>query len=390
MEKIHLNYNLFSKKKKMKKIILINQSTGYLMVDIANAYAKTYNDVTLITGQVLTLERPLDSKVKITKIITYNKKNSFTRIFTWIWGTLQILGKLIFKNREGKILFVTNPPLSYLLALFLNRIYSVLVYDIYPDALKNISISERNILYRLWGKLNKSVFRKAEQIYTLSEGMALKLSQYVKREAITVIYNWSGSENIKPIPKNENIFIKSQKIEDMFIILYSGNMGYTHNIEVIMDIAKFLKNERDLIFLFIGDGKKKEKLIKVAKDENLNNCRFLEWQDSEMLPFSLAAADLGVVTLNEETAFLSVPSKTYNLMAAGVALLSISPKNSALSELIDRHTNGRNFTANQVSEICDFILYCKNHKNELKKLSYNSFIASKNYTFKNASHYVNV
>lgn len=375
-------------KNNMRKITLINQSTGFLMIDIANAYAEIYEEVTLITGKVEILERSLNSKIRISKIMSYDRKNSFTRFSSWIWGTLQIFIKLAFKYRKEEILFVTNPPLAYLCASFLKREYSILIYDIYPDALKNIGITENNIIYKIWRNLNKSIFRKAKEIFTLSEGMASKLSQYVKEEDITVIYNWSGSENIKLIPKNENLFIKSQKIEDKFIILYSGNMGYTHNIEVIIDIAKSLKNERDLVFLFIGDGKKKNELIKTAKDENLNNCLFLDWQDSKTLPYSLAAADLGVVTLNEETAFLSVPSKTYNLMAAGVALLSISPQKSALSELIKKHSNGCNFTSNQVSEICEFIMYCKNNKEELNKLSYNSLIASKNYTFKNASLYV--
>lgn len=360
------------------------------MVDIANAYAEIYEEVTLITGKIEILENPLNPKIKISKIITYNRKSNFARFFSWVWGSLQILSKLIFKYREGEILFVTNPPLAYLSALFLNREYSILIYDIYPDALKNVGITEKNIIYKIWKRLNKRIFQKAKKIYTVSEGMALKLTQYVKEEAITVIHNWSGSENIKPIPKNENTFIRNQNIEDKFIILYSGNMGFTHNVEVIMEVAKSLKDERDIIFLFIGDGKKKDDLIKIATDENLNNCRFLDWQNPETLPFSLAAADIGIVTLNEETAFLSVPSKTYNLMAAGITLLSISPEKSVLSELIEKHSNGRNFTANQISEICKFILYCKNHKDELKKLSYNSFIASKNYTFKNASLYVRV
>lgn len=372
----------------MRKVVLINQSSGYLMVDIANAYAEIYEEVTLITGRIQILERPLNSRIKVSKIIVYNKRNSLTRIFTWVWGTVQIFLKLLFKYQKGEILFVTNPPLSYLSALFLHRKYAVLIYDIYPDALKNIGVGEKNIIYKIWVKLNKIIFSKATKIYTLSEGMALKLSQYVNIDSITIIHNWSGSESIKPIPKQENNFIKEHHIEGKFIVLYSGNMGYTHNVEVLTEVAKLLKKEQDIIFVFIGEGKKKEELIKTAKDENLSNCRFLEWQSSEMFPFSLAAADLGAITLNEDTAFLSVPSKTYNLMAAGISLLSISPENSALSDLINKHANGRNFSVDQVTEISEFILYCKDNKDVLKKMSCNSLIASKEYTFENASLYV--
>jgi glycosyltransferase involved in cell wall biosynthesis len=372
----------------MKEIVLINQSSGFLMVDIANAYATKYEKVVLITGKIQILERPLDKNIEISKIVSYNKKNSFSRIYSWIWGTIQIFWKLLIKYRKGDILFVTNPPLSYVSALFLNRVYSVLIYDIYPDALKNIGISENHLIYKTWVLLNKRIYKRAKKIYTLSEGMATKLSQYVHKDSITVIPNWSGSEKIRPIPKNKNIFIKNKNIENKFIVLYSGNMGYTHNVDVLVDVAKSLINEKNIIFLFIGDGKMKNELISKVKAENLNNCLFFGWQNPDMLPFSLAAADLGVVTLNEETAYLSVPSKTYNLMAAGVALLSISPENSALSDLIKSHQNGRNFSADQVSEISNFILYCRDNRDVLKKMSKKSFEASKNYTFKNASFYV--
>ena len=114
----------------------------------------------------------------------------------------------------------------------------------------------------------------------------------------------------------------------------------------------------------------------------------MTWQSPDILPYSLSAADLGVVTLNDTTAQLSVPSKTYNLMAAGVALLSIAPETSALAQLIQDHKNGRNFNAGQTMEIVDFILQCRNNRKELSVMSENSLKASKNYTYYNAELYL--
>ena len=57
-----------------KRLVIINQSTGFLMIDVANAYLKKYNEVVLITGRVSKLERELDSNIEIDKIIPYNKR----------------------------------------------------------------------------------------------------------------------------------------------------------------------------------------------------------------------------------------------------------------------------------------------------------------------------
>ena len=372
----------------MKKVVLVNQSSGYLMVDIVNAYAKHYDEVVLLAGSIKVLERPLNEKVRVRHIMSYYRNSSMSRILSWLWGSIQVFFLLLFKYRKFETIFVTNPPFAYLTGLILKRNFSVIVYDTYPDALKNIGISENNPIYTAWEGMNRMIFGKAKNIFTLSESMALQLSEYVPKERITVIPNWSGSTKFGPVSREENPFIADNKLERKFVVLYSGNIGYTHNVEVLTEVAEKLKEETDICFLFIGEGRKKEELVKIAKQKNLDNCRFMTWQSPDILPFSLSAADLGVVTLNDTTAQLSVPSKTYNLMAAGVALLSISPETSELAQLIQDHKNGRNFNAGQTMEIVDFILQCRNNRKELSVMSENSLKASKKYTYSNAELYL--
>ena len=66
----------------MKKIVLVNQSTGYLMIDIVNAYAEKYSDVVLLAGSFDTLGRTLNNSVKIHKIVTYVRTSFFLLLFT--------------------------------------------------------------------------------------------------------------------------------------------------------------------------------------------------------------------------------------------------------------------------------------------------------------------
>jgi glycosyltransferase involved in cell wall biosynthesis len=372
----------------MKKVVLINQSSGYLMVDIVNAFEKQYDEVVFMFGSIEVLDINLNEKVRLSKLISYQRNSKISRAFTWIWATTQILFRLLFVYRKHEIVYVTNPPMSYLVSLFINRPFSIIVFDIYPDVLRNIGIKETNILYKLWANWNRKLFSRSKRVFTLSEGMKRCLTNYVSEDKIKVIPNWSHSNLFFPVPKTENLFIKEQKLRDKFIVLYSGNIGYTHNVEVIIEAANRLSKDEDIEFLIIGEGGTKQKLQKMATEYGLNNCSFLTWQSKEVLPFSLAAADLAVITLNDETALSSVPSKTYHLLAVGAPLLCIAPKESELNNLVLKHQNGICFEKDQLSDIVNYIRKLKGTLSQRQILSDNSRKASGYYTEQNALKYI--
>ena len=218
--------------------------------------------------------------------------------------------------------------------------------------------------------------------------MANCLAAYVERKKITVVPNWSSKECFAPIEKKENPFVKEQGLEDKFTVMYSGNMGFTHNVETIVEVANRLKDNTQIHFLLIGDGKKKLELIEKTKVYGLNNCTFLDWQPADVLPYSLASADLGVITLNQETALVSVPSKTYNLLAVGAPLLCIAPENSEIASMVSHNENGACFLPEQVNEIANFIEELASDEVKRKRMVNNSLKASKLYTFANAKKYV--
>ena len=372
----------------MNKIIIINQSTGYLTIDTANAYATKYDEVVLIAGSVADSECKLNENIKVHRICAYNKSSAIKRLATWLFSTIQILLLLLFKYQEHEIVYVTNPPMSYFCSSLIRRSFSIIIYDTYPNALCNIGIKQGHFIYELWSKLNRKLFKKAKNIFTLSDGMAMQLTKYVERNKIKVVPLWPSSENFKPIDKTQNDFVKSNGLENKFVVMYSGNMGYTHNIDVLIDVASKLNHENNIHFLFVGDGKKKEKMINDVKCKNLNNCTFMDYQPFEILPYSLAAADIAVVSLNEETALTSVPSKTFNLIAVGAPLLCIAPNDSEISYMVNKYKNGIVCNAVDINEITSFILKLYRNADIKNNMSANSLKASKDFTKDNAMMYI--
>ncbi len=372
----------------MKKVVLVNQSSGYLMIDITNAYAEVYDEVVLLAGSIKVTERTLNEKIKVKHLAEYNRSSSVKRLLTWGWASLQIFNKLMFKYRKHEVVYVTNPPMAYLSSLLLKNPFSIIVYDTYPDALKNVGIGKGNFIYKWWCKQNKKLFAKAKKIVTLSDGMADCLASYVERDKITVVPNWASKASFGPVDKSENPFVMEHGLENKFTVMYSGNMGFTHNVEAIIEVAKKLADDERIHFMLIGDGKKKPELQEMSRNFGLKNCTFLDWQPADMLQYSLACADLGVITLNDEMAKVSVPSKTYNLLAVGAPLLCIVPEDSELASMVAKYQNGVCFKPDQIKEIATFIEELASDKEKMETMVNHSLSASKNYTYENAKLYV--
>ena len=374
----------------MKKIVFVNQSSGYLLTDILNVYAEKYDEVVQIYGTIKENERQLNPKIKLDKICAYDRSSAIKRILTWAKATWQIYRKLKRDYRDYEIVYVTNPPMAYLCSLRLKNPFSVIVFDTYPDALSNIGIRKGNPLFNMWAGWNRKLFLKAKNVFTLSEGMADRLGSYMDRSKITVVPCWSANSTFAPMAKEENPFVKEHGLKGKFVVMYSGNMGVTHNVQLLVECAKRLKEVTGIHFMLIGGGTKKSELEATVKAEGLPNCTFLDWLPAEQLPYSLAAADLGVISLTDETALVSVPSKTFNLLAVGCPLMCIVPQRSEIARMVDKYENGKCFEVNEVNRMVDYIRQLSTDCSLKRKLSVKSFAAAKDFTLENAKMYLRV
>jgi len=366
-----------------KEIVYINQNSGYLMIDIINAKDNSFKK-SIITGKIIPRNKQLATDVTINKIISYDRSSSIKRIFTWTWGFFQILFLVKFKYKKAELFIVTNPPFATFLPLFCKNKFSLLVYDIYPDAFVQYGIlNKQSNLIKYWENANKKMYPKAQHIYTLSYGMKNLLSNYVNEAKISVVPIWTDNAFLKPIPKEENEFIKQNKLENKFIVMYSGNLGFSHDVEIIPEIAKIITIP-EIEFLIIGGGDKKTLIEQKIKEYQLTNCKLLPWQETKMLPFSLASADLSIVTLGNEASLLSVPSKTFNIMSVGTPLLCIASQKSELAQLVNSNKVGKIFDANQLREINDFILELYKNNDLLEEYKNNSLLTSKLFGPENA------
>jgi glycosyltransferase involved in cell wall biosynthesis len=374
-----------------KKYIYIVQVTRQLSIDILNEFSKQGAEIHLITGIIESNYEALDPKIKVTTFIKHNSTSTLKRLFTWSIFTVFSFFQVLFASKKNELILVTTPPFIIFIGLFFKKIrkqkYHLIIWDLYPDVLINFgTLKESSLIIRAWKKLNTNCFSNASTIFTLGKHLADAIGKYTAQRT-TIIPNWVNSDFLKPLPKSQNPFAIQYNLLDKLVVMYSGNLGMTHDIESIVETAEMLKEHTDIHFIIIGDGVKKVKIDKIVKEKNLKNILLLPYQEKEVLPYSLASADIGIVTLSQGAETISVPSKTYYMMAAGSAILALSSVESELGILIKKYNCGRVFDKPDIQAIAEFILYLSKNQDELSTFKENSRKASFNYTPQNAKLY---
>lgn len=374
-----------------KKYIYIVQVTRQLSIDILNNFSKQGAEITLITGIVESNYQVLDANIKVKYLNKYNNTSGFKRLFTWSLFTIRSFFYVLFKSKNHELILVTTPPFIVFLGLFFKRMrnqnYHLVIWDLYPDVLVNFGVlKETSFIIKRWKKLNEACFKRATNVFTLGQHLSDAIKQYTN-ESPVIIQNWTNTDFIKPISKNENSFAIQHQLTEKFVVMYSGNLGITHDIESILLTAEILKENTAIQFVIIGDGAKREKTSNFVKEKKLTNVLLLPYQGKETLPYSLASADIGVVTLSQGAENISVPSKTYYMLAAGTAILALASCNSELGLLIDKYSCGKVFEHPKPEAIANYILHLMKNKEELITLKENSRIASFDYSPQNAKLY---
>ncbi|MEH2307077.1 glycosyltransferase family 4 protein [Nostoc sp.] len=278
--------------------------------------------------------------------------------------TLRATLYLLRGSRRNNVLLLTTAPpflpvIGYLAYILFKLPYVCVLYDLYPDiAIALGVISKNNWLVQLWRAINKQIWLKAKGIIVLSPAMKQQVVAHCPQVAdkVSVIHSWANPEAIVPIAKKENWFAWKYNLVNKFTVLYSGNMGRCHDIDTMLEAAKQLQDE-PIQFICIGGGAKRQELIMEVERLGLTNFTFLPYQDKQVLPYSLTACDLSIVSVDAATEGLVVPSKLYSALASGRPIAVICSQTSYLRQLVADASCGSTFDNGDGQGLAQFIRF---------------------------------
>ncbi len=271
--------------------------------------------------------------------------------------------KLMGRRRPSVVLVDSTSPFLLVVAWLLRQIrrvhYVFLVHDVYPEIAIQLGIIERRSLAaRIWRQAYKLVYGSAARIIVLGPRMrevvrpSLAPDSYDK---CVVIPNWADGDAIVPRPKEENPFRRELGLVDTMVVLYSGNMGPAHDMETVLEAAERLQNLPDLRFLFIGHGGSRDWVSSAIDQRKLTNVMMLPYQPQVKLPYSLTCGDISLVTQKRGMEGLSVPSKIYSSLAAGLAIIAVVGEGSEIGEIVEEHRCGYRVAQGDVGGLAEAI-----------------------------------
>jgi glycosyltransferase involved in cell wall biosynthesis len=370
--------------KEITKILFLNQMAGPLFRELAEDLADSFSGVSVLkTGHPDTIAiGSFSKKLLIEAYPGYNRKTYLSRVISWLKYTFLVSIAMFRLDNNTAIFIVSNPPLLGPAAWLVNKLkgvpYIILVYDMHPDTMVSFGLlRESSITVRIWRWVNIKVWNNAEGVYTLGPVMSEKLSaqfnvKNTRLNHVEVIPPWADTDKIKPIKKYDNPLLDKFGQRDKVTILYSGNMGISHDIDSILQAAKISRNNEKISFLLIGEGEKWQDALDFKIRHKLNNLHVMPFQSEDMLPFTMSLADIAIVALDSGAEGLMIPSKMFYYMAAGAAVVGISNGRNDVSEIIDKSNCGISVPPRDPDNLAKVIADLANNVDQLDAFKNNS------------------
>jgi len=214
--------------------------------------------------------------------------------------------------------------------------------DLYPEVALGLGLKALQPLAPLLAAARNASLRFATFNVAIGERMSDRLKQCgAPPEQIRIISNWCDDEAIRPLPRQDNPLREAWGLQEKFVVGYSGNLGRAHEYATLLGAAEQLRDEQNIIFLFIGGGHLTSNLRDEIERRGLTSTfQFRPYQDAGLLPQSLSAPDVHWISLRPEMEGLIVPSKFYGIAAAGRPTIAVCDPAGEIATLVKRHDCG--------------------------------------------------
>jgi len=373
------------------RLVILNQffypdhsATSQLMTELAESLVERGVEVTALAGRgrysggEKLARREVYKGVRIERAwaTSFGKGSLSGRISDYLSFYIGATWALLRLQRHDVVMALTTPPLIGLVALVIGRLRRMrvvmLVQDVYPDiAVALGALPPHSLITKTIGWISNQTLKRSDRIVVLSESMCKRLTVKVgddRASKIDIIHNWADGDDIRPLSRSDNPFIDKHDLADSFVVLFSGNFGRVNEFKTVLEAARILRDRKDVVFLFVGGGAKQSELEEFRQTHSLSNVRMLPYEPRQSLRYSLAAGEALLVTLAEGLAGLSVPSKTYAIMAAGRPLLFVGDRNSDVIKIIEEYSCGAIIESGDATRLAEVVVAWASNKSEVKKL----------------------
>lgn len=363
-------------------------STGYYLTKIAEGLAEDFK-VGVLCGQpnysargTRAPRRELHKNVEIYRSFgtTLDKNVILFRLVNMLTLSISIFFLALFKFRRNEdVMVVTTPPslpfITAAAALIRGAKYTLLIHDNYPEILIAAGKTEPDsFLVKILNYANAWLYRRARKIIVVGRDMKELLEAKLEKAGIdgkipvVTIPNWAELEQVEPATRTGNPLLEELGISDKFVFLYAGNMGYPNDVESFVFCAEKLRKDERFHFIFLGAGVKRKWLETEISEKKLENISLLTPKPRSEQKIFLNACDVALVSLVRQMWGVSMPSRTYNILAAGKPILALTEEKSEIARVIEDDQIGWSAPPNNENKLLEIIYEVYNNRENLEEM----------------------
>jgi colanic acid biosynthesis glycosyl transferase WcaI len=349
-------------------------ATGQLLTELAEDLTATHGwAVCVVAGRPLHAAKPAERRwrpvtrehqhgVEVLRVAgtTFAPRRFAGRVANYLTYFVSACLAGLLSVRAQIVVGLTDPPIIGLTAWLTARCsraqFVFLCQDVFPEVAVLVEGFQSAMVNRCLDAINRFLLRRADRVVALGETMRDRLiAKGADPAKVVVIHNWADCDAIRPGPKR-NAFSEAAGLAEAFVVMHSGNVGLSQNLDVLLDAAGQLRSHRDIVVAIVGDGVKRAALEDRARAEGLDNVRFFPYQQRSALHESLAAADVFVVSLREGLSGYIVPSKIYGILAAGRPYVAAVEEASEVAAITRTHGCGLLASPGKAADLAEKIL----------------------------------
>jgi colanic acid biosynthesis glycosyl transferase WcaI len=274
-----------------------------------------------------------------------DKRNLVRRAVGFIGFSVVSIVAGVLAGRRGRrvdAVIAMSPPLTLgvagRLVAWIRRAPLIFnIQDVFPDAAVETGAITNRWVIGAARALEKISYLLSSRVTVLSQDLADNVVSKIgasKATRVVVIPNFVDTERIVPLDAATD-YRRELGLTDRPVVMYAGNIGYSQSLEMLVAAARA---RPDVDFVINGTGSARSDLERSAL--GLTNLIFGDFQPPERLSEVLATGDIHVVPLRRGLGRVSVPSKTYSIMAAGRPIVAAVDAGTEVTRLVDGARSG--------------------------------------------------
>lgn len=343
--------------------------------EIAKYLVSQGHEVTMITGND---SKSCDGIKVISTKTPYQQAFGYPRrIFSFFLYMLKSFWYCLFE-REVDMIYASSTPLTVGLVgkwvAKLKRCRFVFeVRDLWPDVPMELGIIRNKWLIRLLNNMERDIYKQSDRIIALSSGMKdVIAAKGISENKIDVITNFADIELFQSIniAEQTNMYVLYPELQNHFISLYAGTIGFVNHVEYILKLAQNTVDSR-ILYVIVGDGKEKPRLVKEAEKLGLTNVLFLDSVSKRDAMILMTMSDVGMCFVRPHPILdRNSQNKLFDFWAAGKPTL-INYKGWQ-DEAMRAYEAGHGFDYEELDEMTAYIESICHHRDNYEQLSMNT------------------